>query len=70
MMFGADWYEKAFELFKNEPNSVKVFDLIRAEIDSALYSQGFDEFFAGSDDSTASYCGMSFKKDQLLYHCR
>lgn len=69
-MFGAEWSELTFELFKREPNSIKIFELVRAEIDKALQDRNFDELFEDSENSAGSYCGMSFKKDQLLYHCR
>ena len=72
-MFEADWYEKTFELFKRKPNSTEIFELIGSELDSALKSLKFEQVAEGSEDSSnssGSYCGASFKKDQLLYHCR
>lgn len=61
----------AFEIYKNDPISVNSFEIIGEKLEKLFEStQGLEELFAISEDSAGSYCGISFKKDQLMYHCR
>lgn len=69
-MLPEDWLEENFQIFKNSPNSTNIFDIIRKKVEVLLKEQNFERLIACSEDAVSSYCGMSFKKDQLLYHCR
>ena len=61
----------AFEIYKNDPISVNSFEIISEKLDQFFEStQGLDELLAISEETAGSYCGISFKKDQLMYHCR
>lgn len=69
-MLSKEWFEETFQIFKSSPNSINVFDFIREKVEVLLKEENFEQLITCSEDSVSSYCGISFKKDQLLYHCR
>lgn len=69
-MISPDWLSKNLKIFKNSPNSTNIFEEIGHELDILLKENNFDKIIGTSKGSVSSYCGISFKKDQLLYHCR
>jgi hypothetical protein len=69
-MISSNWLGKTFEFFKVSPNSTNIFDEIGHEFDKLLNANNFIKIIGSSEGSVSSYCGISFKKDQLLYHCR
>ena len=69
-MISSDWLAKTFEIVKFSPNFTSIFEKIENEIQYLFHDNNFDEIIGSSKDSVSSYCGVSFKKDQLLYHCR
>lgn len=65
------WTENTFQSFKKDPISFDVFDKIHNSFEKFLEFNTFDKILDKDDESTGgTYCGISFKKDQLLYHCK
>lgn len=65
------WNENTFQSFKMNPISFNVFEDIQKLFEEFLISNDFNKIFGKVNESTeGTYCGVSFKKDQLLYHCK
>lgn len=64
------WIEGLFEKYKENPNSEDNFEVVRMELEAFMKSCNLEELLDISEDSAGSYCGVSFKRDQLMYHCR
>ena len=62
--------EEAFEIYKNSPIDVDSFELVCGIVDNFLVNSKLENSLDLSEESVGSYCGISFKKDQLMYHCR
>lgn len=65
-----DWYDELLSEFKSMPNGpISQIDL--AEKVKTRLADELNLFMNEKEASSASsYCGISFKKDDLLYHCR
>lgn len=66
-MISREWLEETLEYFKSAPNSIKIFDEIRRKLSE---NTNLNLLLESPEESVSSYCGIRFKKDQLLYHCR
>lgn len=69
-MLSSEWHEATFQLFKESPSSVEIFDIIGSKLNEYIEQKGLNKILETSNGLASSYCGLSFKKDQLLYHCR
>lgn len=67
--FGS-WLEETFEIYKNAPISHDSFGVVEEKIRNYFDDYKLEQLLDISEDSVGSYCGVSFKRDQLMYHCR
>ena len=66
----SNWFKTTFESFKDSLIDEGCFDQMKIEFEKFWDEIEFTNLMKESNDSSGSYCGISFKKDQLLYHCR
>ena len=64
------WLEDSYEIYETSPIAVNSFDLVGEKVELFLKNCNLEEFLGISEDSVGSYCGITFKRDQLMYHCR
>jgi hypothetical protein len=64
------WVDSGLSDYSSSPASLELFDKISTELDIFFKNSGLDDIIKIDESSISSYCGTSFKRDQLLYHCR
>lgn len=64
------WLEAILENYKENPISDDYFEIVGGAVESFMNSCNLEESLDVSEGSLGSYCGISFKRDQLMYHCR
>lgn len=64
------WFDRGLSEYSSSPASLELFDKISTELDIFFKNSDLDDIIKIDESSISSYCGTSFKRDQLLYHCR
>ena len=73
LFFMPSWMDRVDELERSASINIldpPFWDAVSKMLLAEVKNVGYDRFKAGNCNDKPAYCGRSFKRDELLYHCR